>query len=335
MSMRRASVPLWRTGEAEAPLKPKLAPQLFLFLALLSASRLLALDRFEAMEPHMGSMVRIVLYARDTSQAKRAFTAAFVRVAELDSILSDYKPDSELNRLCASGDARVSLDLYRVLDASQHLSAESDGAFDITLGPLTRLWREARKSRVLPDPGSVLALTGFTKLALEPATRRVTLTVPGMRLDVGGIAKGFVADEALLVLTRHGIASAMVAASGDIAVSHPPPGRRGWDVTVELLGGTRELVLHDAAVSTAGDTEQFLELGGVRYSHILDPRTGMALTRRIAVSVVAPAGLEADGLDTAIAVLGPERGVALMRRHPKAWALIVTEAGAIETGRRP
>ena len=327
---------LWqRQRAAEVPRKRKLAPRWLLCLVLSSASGLLALDRFEAVEPHMGSMVRIVLYARDASQAKQAFTAAFARVAELDSILSDYKPDSELNRLCASGGARVSRDFYHVLEASQRLAAESDGAFDITAGPLTRLWREARNTRLLPDPRSALALTGYRNLVLEPTTSRVTLAAPGMRLDVGGIAKGFVAGEALSVLTQRGIGSAMVAASGDIAVSHPPPGKRGWDVTVELLGGTRELVLHDAAVSTAGDTEQFMELGGVRYSHILDPRTGMALTRRIAVSVVAPAGLEADGLDTAIAVLGPERGVALMRRHPKAWALIVTEAGAIETGRRP
>ena len=114
-----------------------------------------------------------------------------------------------------------------------------------------------------------------------------------------------------------------------------PLGARGWNVTVELLGGTRDLVLHDVAVSTAGDTEQYAILGGVRYSHILDPRTGMALTKRIAVSVVVPTGLEADGLDTAISVLGRDQGLALMKPHPKAWALIVSEAGAVEAGRLP
>ena len=295
-----------------------------------------ALERFEAVEPHMGSMVRMVAYAHDISQARQAFSAAFARVAELDSILSEYKPDSELNRLCASRSAIASRDLFNVLEGAQRLSEESDGAFDITAGPLIRLWRETRKTRILPDAQrleAARALTGWRKLKLDPTTRRATLTTPGMQLDVGGIAKGFVADEALAVLTRHGIASAMVAASGDIAVSHPPPGKRSWTITVELLGGTRDLEIHDAAVSTAGDTEQFVELGDVRYSHILDPKTGMALTRRIAVSVVAPTGLEADGLDTAISVLGREPGVALMKRHPKARAVIVTDHGVFETAR--
>jgi len=283
----------------------------------------------------MGSMVRIVAYGKDQDFARAAFRAAFARVAELDGILSDYKPDSELNKLCAARSAIVSRDLFRVLAASQKLAAESDGAFDITAGPMIRLWREARKSKTLPDSQAIEAArarTGWRKLALDPRTRRVTLSQDGMQLDVGGIAKGYVADEAMVVLKRQGIRSALVAASGDIVVSDAPPGKSGWDVTLELLDGTRDIQLRNVAVSTAGDSEQFFEIDGKRYSHILNPATGMPLTARIAVSAVAPTGLEADGLDTSISVLGREKGLALMKRHPKASAMIVTASGSVTTG---
>ena len=294
------------------------------------------LERFEAIEPHMGTMVRVVVYALDAEHARTAFRAAFARVAELDSILSDYRPGSELNRLCEQRSMVVSRDLLRVIEASQRLAGESDGAFDITAGPLVRLWREARKTKALPAPDALEAarrLTGWRKLTWDAATRRVLLAESGMRLDVGAIGKGYAASEALDRITQSGIASAMVALSGDIAVSHPPPGRRGWSITLELAGGTRDIELRDAAVSTAGDSEQFLEMGGVRYSHILDPRTGIALTRKIAVSVIAPAGLEADGLDTAISVMGPVRGIELMKLHPGAWAVVVTDEGVFEIQR--
>ena len=308
-----------------------------LCLLVLSVRCVFGLERFEAVEPHMGSMVRIVAYADDQASARRAFQAAFARVEELDRILSDYRPDSELNRLCVARTAIVSPDLFRVLQVSQRLAEESDGAFDITAGPLIRLWREARRSKILPDARVIEAartLTGWRQLILHPKTRRATLAQAGMQLDVGGIAKGYVAEEAILVLKRSGIQRALVAASGDIIVTNPPPGKAGWDVTLELLGGTREISIRNAAVSTAGDTEQFFEWEGTRYSHILDPRTGRPLTGRIGVSVVARHGLEADGLDTTISALGARRGLALMKRHRRAWALIVTEQGAFSSGKK-
>jgi thiamine biosynthesis lipoprotein len=305
----------------------------FLLFAL-SAFGAGGLERFEAVEPHMGTLVHIVIYAPDQTVARRAFQAAFARVAELDEILSDYKAESELSRLCATGSATVSVDLFRVLEASQRLAAESEGAFDITAAPMIRLWREARKTGILPDAPAIEAArarSGWRKLTLDARTRWATLSQAGMQLDVGGIAKGYVADETVQVLKQIGIRSALVAASGDIVVSDPPPGKAGWDLTLELLGGTRDIQLRNAAVSTAGDTEQFVEINGTHYSHIIDPATGMALTRRIAVSVIAPTGLEADGLDTTISVLGLDRGLALMKSHPKASALIVTEAGSVAT----
>ena len=277
----------------------------------------------------MGTLVHMTVYARDQAQARVALKAAFARVAELDAMLSDYQPESELNRLCVARSATVSVDLYRVLEASQRLAKETGGAFDITAGPLIRQWRIARKTGVMPNVQWPDRRIGWRNMTLRSPSHRVSLQVAGMRLDVGGIAKGYVADQALRELARHGIASALVAASGDIAASGPPPGQHAWNVTVELSGGTREIQLAHAAVSTAGDTEQFVEIAGTRYSHIVDPRTGKPLTRPIAVSVVAPTGLEADGLDTALSVLGVARGAALMKHHPHASAFIVTENGPV------
>lgn len=256
-------------------------------------------ERFEAVEPHMGTLVRITIYANDAS----AISAAFARIRDLDGELSDYKPDSELNRVCRTAhDApvRVSDDLYRVLKSAWNLSVKTNGAFDVTIGPVTHLWRRG----VLPDRAT-LARCGWRNLVLKDHT--VFLKLAGMQLDLGGIAKGFAADEALRVLRAHGVRRALVAVSGDIAAGDAPPGRRGWTVRVEP-GGQR-LMLKNAAVSTSGDREQSLERGGVRYSHIIDPRTGLGLTNRLTVTVVARHGIDADSLATAISVLGSGRGL--------------------------
>jgi thiamine biosynthesis lipoprotein len=254
----------------------------------------------------MGTLVRIQVYASGEARAKAAFEAGFARIAQLDNELSDYKADSEVNRLPGpAGD-----DLFRILETARQLAADTDGAFDITVGPLTRLWRQARREHRAPDPSAIqeaLAHCGYRKLHLDRTTRTVTFEDPAMHLDLGGIAKGFAADEALVAIARTGVRSAMVAVSGDLAFSDPPPGKRGWKI--DAGGAVREL--SNAAVSTSGDAEQHLDAGGRRYSHIIDPATGMGLTTAVSVTVIARRGVEADGLATAISVLGPGRGRAL------------------------
>ncbi len=270
----------------------------------------------------MGTLFRIELYADNEAQAKHAFQAAFARIAELDQTLSDYKPDSELDRLSTSAvrhPVHVSKDLFRVVDASQDLSGKTDGAFDITIGPLTHLWREARKRHKLPDPTTIeqaKAKCGYRKLHLDYSRHTVELDESGMQLDVGAIAKGYAADEALLVITHCGIKSALVAASGDLAFSDSPPGHAGWKIGVDSVDAahapfTRILLLTNEAVSTSGSSEQHLDVAGVRYSHIIDPTTGMGLTRETTVTVVARRGIEADSLATAVSVLGTARSQGL------------------------
>ena len=297
-----------------------------------------SLHPYEAVEPHMGTLFRIKLYATDQDQAQHAFRAAFDRVAALDDTLSDYKPDSELNRLCRNAvqhPIKVSDDLFRVISASEKLSQNSDGAFDITIGPLTHLWREARKSNHLPDKVAVQeagARCGFRKLHIDQAQHTVELDQPGMQLDVGGIAKGYAADEALMVLSKSGIRSALVAASGDLAFSDPPPGERGWKIGVDSLDRfdaafTRVLLLSNGAVSTSGPSEQHLDANGARYSHIIDPQTETGLSQPISVTIVARHGIESDGISTAVSVLGAQRGLAFVEHQPGIAALIMTRKG--------
>jgi thiamine biosynthesis lipoprotein len=292
------------------------------------------LREFEAVEPHMGTLFRIKLYAADEQRAAVAFRAAFDRVRGLDETLSDYKLDSELNRIAVSAvghPAKISADLFRVLDASQKLAEETGGAFDVTLGPVIRLWREARRKKRLPDK---LALEeagkycGYRKLHLDHVNRSVTLDQASMQLDVGGIAKGYAADAALAALKRIGIRSALVAASGDLAFGDPPPGQCGWKIGVD----SSTLELRNAAVSTSGDSEQSLDAGGKRYSHIIDPMTRMGLTSGITVTIVAPNGAMSDGIATAVSVLGAQRGIEFVEKRQAVDALIVVSEG--ETSHR-
>jgi len=286
----------------------------------------------------MGTEFKIILYATAADVATRGATAAFNRIGELDTIMSDYNPNSELMRLCQNGSGqsvRVTTDLFRVLSHAQELAARSSGAFDITVGPVVRLWRQARARKQLPDPDRLaesLKLVGYENLRLDPQTGTAQLLKPGMLLDLGGIAKGDAADQSIAVLKTFGISSALVAGAGDIAASASPPGTEGWVIGVEPLDSTqkvpsRYLVLHDGAVSTSGDSEQHLDLAGVRYSHIINPKTGMGLTGHSSVTVVAKNGITADGLATAVSVLGPERGLKLVKSYAGAGVLFVLDTG--------
>ncbi|NUQ71038.1 MAG: FAD:protein FMN transferase [Chthonomonadales bacterium] len=288
------------------------------------------LQRFQYTEVHMGMQARIVLYAPSESAALEAARAAFRRIGSLDAALSDYRPTSELMRLCAragEGPVRVSGDLMRVLRRSLELARRTDGAFDPTCGPVVELWRRARREGRLPSTEAVreaLGRTGWTRVTLYPERSAVSLSSRGMKLDLGGIAKGYACDAALRELLRCGTPRALVEIGGDLVVGSAPPGRAGWSIVIPSARRQDDLYLclTDAAVSTSGDTEQYVEIDGKRYSHIVDPRTGIGLTTRVAVSVIARRGEISDGLSTAISVLGAVRGRALAARYPEVQVYI-------------
>lgn len=283
----------------------------------------------------MGTQFRIVLYSTDPQSGRAAADAALDRIDQLEDILSDYQADSELSLLrehSPGTPVKVSQDLFEVLWLSQKLSLATLGAFDVTMGPFTRLWRFSRKRGTLPSATDVAQArreVGFEKLELDKSNRTVTMTVPGMRLDVGGIAKGYSADQALKKLKSMGFDRVLVAASGDIAFGNPPPGKKGWTVAIARpgqgdtpLGDT--LTLHNAGISTSGDTEQFIVIDGVRYSHILDPWTGLGLTNQVQATVVAPCASLSDPLATALRILGPQRGFKALKNFPGTEALVTT-----------
>lgn len=295
-------------------------------------------QRFTFESRHMGTTFRVILYGSDSKTAETAAQAAFTRVRELDQILSDYHPKSELMRFCTANDSapgkpqRISTELMQVLTESQELARKSDGAFDVTIGPLSRMWRLIRRTQRLPDPQELRAAqtkVGWRNLVLDPVAKTATLKLPGMRVDLGGIAKGYAADAALLVLARHGFTRALVAASGDIRVGDAPPGQDGWTVEIAPLGQgmpARFVKLRNAAVSTSGDLVQSVEIDGVRYSHVLDPKTGLGLTGFRSVTVIAPTATQSDGYSTAASLLPPQQALKLVESLPNAQLYMVVKA---------
>ena len=284
-----------------------------------------ALTRFTYTEYHMGVDARIVVYASSRDAAEKACTVAFSRIAELDAIMSDYRVDSELMLLCkrAGGSpVPVSADLFRVLNTAAEISRKSQGAFDVTVGPLVAIWRTARKTGLLPDPHDIdvaRKLVGWKKVKLNVRLRTIQLTTPGMKLDLGGIAKGYAVDQAQICLKKHGITRALVEMGGDISVSGPPPDSVGWTIRVPNAAndsGPRDLQFSNQAISTSGDTEQFVVIGGTRYSHVIDPRTGQAVTNRIQATVIAKEGLISDPLSKLLALLGEEAGSKVLKDYP-------------------
>ena len=294
--------------------------------------------RHEFRQVHMGTEWRIVLYAPDKPTAEKASKAAFARVAELEMVMSDYNPKSELMKLCAANDAepgkpiRVSADLFDVLKKADAVSSASDGAFDITVGPLVKLWRVARKVKEKPDAkqfATAKELVGYKMLVLDANASTVTLAKAKMRLDLGGIGKGYAADKALEILKEQGCPQALIAASGDITVGDAPPDKDGWEVEIAPITKdrpARKLRLVNQSVSTSGDLFQHVEIDGVRYSHLLDPKTGLGLTGRRSATVIAPKGWQADALTKVASVMEPAKAPEVIEGYGAVMSLVAKDS---------
>lgn len=270
----------------------------------------------------MGTTFSITCYSDDPARARQAAREAFEAAEAINAVASDYLPDSELSKLSGApvGEpVKLSPTLYDLLDTARRTAELTDGLYDPTLGPLTRLWRESRRTRRLPDSETLdraKAATGWQHYTLDPATRSITLGQPGMRFDLGGLAKGYAADRMLEILLKHDIRRSSVVAGGDIAAAGPPPGREAWRVGLKTFDKQKPdeaIPLAHAAVSTSGDLFQFVEIDGIRYSHILDPATGLGLTDPVAVSVIAPRATLTDPLATAACVAGVARAKELLK----------------------
>lgn len=265
-------------------------------------------------------------FAEVISNDSRAPGIVFDEIERIERLLSCYRPDSEVSKLNASGRVKAGDDLWFVMGKSLELWKASEGAFDVSVGPLIELWGfRSRKFRVPSDEeiAETMRLVGSQKIIVNETEHVIQLSVPGMKVDLGGIAAGYAVDRAARLVARAGIRSCLINLGGEIyCMGEKGPGRQ-W--TVGIHASVEKLALRDRAVSTSGDYEQFFESGGRRYSHIMDPRAGYpADTGVTSVTVTSADCLTADALSTAVLVLGKQRGIALVARFPSSEA-IVTE----------
>ncbi|HEX6941066.1 MAG TPA: FAD:protein FMN transferase [Longimicrobiales bacterium] len=287
----------------------------------------------------MGTLLEVTVWEADTARAREALAAARAAVFRVDTLMSLYKEESELsvvNRRAGSGDATtLSPETAEVLAAALDYAARTGGAIDVTVGPLVDVWGFYRHEGRIP-PAEVLdsarALVGYERIEFDPATRAVRLPAPGMRLDFGAIAKGYAVDLAVVALRRRGIRRGKVDLGGNLRFFGSPPEDGAWSVGLRDPRRPEEILavvaLDSGAVATSGDYEQFFVHDGVRYSHLMDPRTGRPARGVASVSVVAPTGLAADALSTALFVLGPGRGCGVAAGVPGVEALWILDAGA-------
>lgn len=276
------------------------------------------LKRWEFAEPHLGTQARLVIWAE--TEPKTAAQAAFACMEKLNRIYSDYDDTSELMQLCRQPVGQplaLSATLFTVLERAQAVADETKGAFDITIGPYSQLWRRARRQKKVPAAEALAKAkeaVGHGSLRLDARARTATLLKPGMRLDLGGIAKGAVVQDVRDRLREQGFRHAMVSLGGDLALGAAPPGEDGWKVQVASAPKEEpapSVLLANCCISTSGDLEQFLELDGKRYSHIIDPQSGWGVEGSRLVTVIAPQGMDADAYSTAFSVMSPESGLAL------------------------
>lgn len=300
-------------------------------------------QRFEFAQVHMGMEVRLVLYAGESAQARSAATAAFDRIRKLEDTMSDYRDESEVRQLVLRpGEwVPVSQDLLSVLTEALALAERSDGAFDPTAGPLVVLWRRARRTGRLPSQDSInsaRARIGWRLVELDAERGAVRLRIPGMVLDLGGIAKGYILDRALEAARAGNVGRVLLIAGGDIVAGDPPPGLAGWRIELDGAGPQmqeRAATLAKAALSTSGDSEQFVVIDGVRYSHVVDPRTGWPLTNRRQAYVIAASGMVADGLATAVTVADSLAVTRLLGLYPGVQVEVIRRDSSSTPGSRP
>ena len=267
----------------------------------------------------------IEVYGPDAGALPRIVDEALDEVDRIDRLMSHYKSDSPLshiNREAAQHPVAVDPELFDFIVEAMRYHHDSDGAFDITVGPLMKAWGFFRGEGRVPVPHELEAarrLVGGAHVILNPAARTIAFDAPGVELDLGGIAKGYAVDRVVELLKRRQIPAALVSSGGStIYALGAPPGRDGWPMAIQdpIDSGKTAFTLHvkDRAVSVAGSSEKFFEAGGVKYSHIMDPRTGMPAQGVLSVVVLARTGTEGDALDDAFFVLGPERSQAYVNR---------------------
>ena len=292
----------------------------------------------------MACLYAIDAYAADAEALPRVLSDAFDEVDRIDRLMSHYKAASELsrvNREAARHPVTVDPELFGLIAESMRYSRESDGAFDITVGPLMKAWGFFRGDGHIPADGELTAArrhVGASHVILDAASASIAFDEPGVELDMGGIAKGYAVDRVVRLLRERHVSAALISAGGSTVYGlGSPPGRDAWSIDIQDPIDSQKIALSvglkDRALSVAGSSEKSFEADGVRYSHIMDPRTGRPVQGMLSVAVLAPTGTAGDALDDALFVLGVEAGRSYLRRlpgveamffvpHERAWKMV-------------
>ena len=291
-------------------------------------------NRYTYSMQKMGSPFNLVIYADTKQIADSAAQESFKLVDSINRVCSDYDSSAELYKLqfaAVGKPIKVSSMLMELLCTASQAYKDADGSFDITVGPLSGLWRNARKSQIFPTATAIneaRKCIGFNKVQLDSSAQTITFLQPNMQLDMGAIAKGYAADKVLALLKSFGITNALVDAGGDMVAFGMPPQKKGWTIGINVPGQQeklleRKLVLSNKAVATSGDAFQYMLHEGKKYAHIIDARTGYGVTFQRNVTVVAPTATTADWLATACSILTLDQ-VKILAKKYKSEVLITT-----------
>ena len=290
--------------------------------------------RFEFSQNKMGSPFNLIFYHPDSIAAESIAGECFSVVDSLNAIFSDYTLESEVGKLAlqpGNGLLKVSDELFAMIVKSNQAWTTSKGAFDVTIGALTHLWRRAKAEKRFPSETEIKEAkqsTGFGNLVIYFKSKRISFIKKGMRFDFGGIVKGYAAQKVIDYLKNKNISMALADAGGDIAIGDAPPGKNGWSVGINLPGSENELMgqkleLKNCAVATSGDVYNYILHNGKKYSHIIDPGTGYGVTSQRNVTVIAKDGTRADWLATACSILSIKKALALAKKENAALLIAV------------
>ena len=263
----------------------------------------------------MGSLIGIVAYGNDAGRVRAAISDALDEAARLDAMLSNYKPSSEwseMNRAAAQHPVRVSEELFHLLSTCMEYSRESEGTFDISVGPLMKVWGFYKQSGHLANRTQIRAAlesVGSSKVILNPKDLSVRFSRRGVELDPGGIGKGYAVDRMAEILRREGVRAALVSAGGSsIYAMRAPPGENGWRIDIKdphnLSTASQSVILRDESLSTSGNYEKSFYADGKLWSHIMDPRTGYPSQGMLSVSVIAPKTIDSEAWAKPYYILG-------------------------------
>jgi thiamine biosynthesis lipoprotein len=304
------------------------------FLLLLPFSISAQLKRYQFMQNKMGSPFNIIFYSSDSTEATKLASECYLLIDSLNNIFSDYSTTSEVGMLAGKQviqNQKTSDELFEMILQSKDAWISSGKVFDITIGPLSQLWRNAKKENRFPAKEEIKKAkqaTGYNNLVINNSEKTISFKKPGMRFDFGGIVKGYTAQKVIDHLKSKNIMIALADAGGDIAMSESPPGKKGWNIGINLPEHENErwdqqLELKNCSVATSGDVFRYTLHNGKKYSHIIDPRTGYGVTSHRNVTVIAKDGAKADWLATACSILSIKKALKLAKKENAALLIAI------------